>query len=320
MKVHPVADILPMLSDAELAEMAADIKTNGQIYEIVTAEIAGEELLLDGRNRLRACEIAGVEPRFKQLNGSTDPIAFIASANLRRDHTVGQRAIWAAMAEPHAATRHETGRGKKSPISATFPLVDHQRLAEARVIVAYAPDLAEQILRKIGDVSFSAAFNTAKQRRKAKQDNEDKMARLRREAPDLADLHGMSLEDAIKELDERNAQAALVQTIRESHPDLVERIDANRLSVNEALAIAHDRDEKKRAAQIGATKWLFQVVSLFHDGDAKKIAEDLMSNYRTQYWPPEHEPLTADRLDFCATVLERCAIFLEESDERQTTD
>ena len=51
---------------------------------------------VDGRNRLRACEIAGIKPRKEQLNGQ-DPVAYILSTNDRRDMTQGQRAIVAAM-------------------------------------------------------------------------------------------------------------------------------------------------------------------------------------------------------------------------------
>jgi hypothetical protein len=38
------------------------------------------EVLIDGRNRLAACELAGVEPVVERLNGE-DPAAFIVSAN-----------------------------------------------------------------------------------------------------------------------------------------------------------------------------------------------------------------------------------------------
>ena len=45
------------------------------------------------RNRLKACKLAGVEPRFEDLNGQ-DPAAFIVSANIERRHmTKGQRAM-----------------------------------------------------------------------------------------------------------------------------------------------------------------------------------------------------------------------------------
>jgi len=50
-----------MMSDNELAELAADIKANGLIHAIVVDK---NGVLIDGRNRLRACELASVEPVF----------------------------------------------------------------------------------------------------------------------------------------------------------------------------------------------------------------------------------------------------------------
>jgi ParB-like nuclease domain len=60
MKVHPAADIFPMLSDEELQDLDADIRENGLIHPIVTH--ADGEVLIDGRSRLAACKIARVEP------------------------------------------------------------------------------------------------------------------------------------------------------------------------------------------------------------------------------------------------------------------
>lgn len=56
---HEVADWFPMLGDAELNELAASIKREGQIE----ACVVWGDVLVDGRNRWRACELAGVEPR-----------------------------------------------------------------------------------------------------------------------------------------------------------------------------------------------------------------------------------------------------------------
>ena len=81
MKIHPVAALFPMLDKAELDELAADIKANGLQQDIVRMG----DVLLDGRNRLAACELAGVKPTFQEYAGS-DPQSFIVSANLRRRH------------------------------------------------------------------------------------------------------------------------------------------------------------------------------------------------------------------------------------------
>lgn len=92
MDFHPLADLFPLLEGGELAELTADVKTNGLQYPIVRHE--GK--ILDGRNRWLACEKTGVEPRFTDYDGP-DPLAFVVSANLHRRHmNIGQRGLVAA--------------------------------------------------------------------------------------------------------------------------------------------------------------------------------------------------------------------------------
>jgi phage N-6-adenine-methyltransferase len=81
------------MSDEELAELAADIRAHGLLEPIVLLD----GLVLDGRNRLRACEAAGVEPRFVEWDGSGDPAVWVISKNLKRRHlSTSQRAMVAA--------------------------------------------------------------------------------------------------------------------------------------------------------------------------------------------------------------------------------
>jgi len=92
MNPHPLAALLPALDDAALHELAVDIKEHGLRDPIMTLD----GLVLDGRNRLRACELAGVEPRFIAFSGA-DPLAYVASMNLYRRHlNESQRALVAA--------------------------------------------------------------------------------------------------------------------------------------------------------------------------------------------------------------------------------
>ena len=55
MQFHEVASIFPMMNDAELQDLAADIRANGLIDAIWTYR--GQ--IIDGRNRYLACQIAG---------------------------------------------------------------------------------------------------------------------------------------------------------------------------------------------------------------------------------------------------------------------
>jgi hypothetical protein len=74
-----------MMTDEEVGALAVDIKTAGLSQPIVLIEDAGEKLILDGRNRMRACEIAGVTPKTIMFGGD-DPYTFVVSANLHRRH------------------------------------------------------------------------------------------------------------------------------------------------------------------------------------------------------------------------------------------
>src|SRR5688572_13286990 len=73
--VHPLAESFPMLEGDELDALVDDIRTNGLLNPIVR-DTNGR--LIDGRNRLKACALAGVEPRF--TTSDVDPVAYILGA------------------------------------------------------------------------------------------------------------------------------------------------------------------------------------------------------------------------------------------------
>lgn len=140
MRAHPAADLFPMMDDRELSELAADIKAHGQRQPIVTMQHDGETVVLDGRNRFRACAIAGVEPRMIPFGGD-DPIALVISANMHRRHLEkSQRALIALELEKlyaeDAAKRQTSGlkRGAEKPVPATLPERGEAREKAAKVV------------------------------------------------------------------------------------------------------------------------------------------------------------------------------------------
>lgn len=93
LEIHPLANIFPMMSPEELDELADDIRENG----CHTPVIIYEGKILDGRNRVEACRIAGGEKYDVEPFKGKDPLAFVLSLNLRRRHlTTAQRAMVAA--------------------------------------------------------------------------------------------------------------------------------------------------------------------------------------------------------------------------------
>jgi hypothetical protein len=92
-KVHPAADLFPMMSDAELDSLGADIKKMGRLTSPIVFLIAPEgedHFLLDGRNRLEAAERVGYEVKDRETSywksAHIDPYAFVVSANIQRRH------------------------------------------------------------------------------------------------------------------------------------------------------------------------------------------------------------------------------------------
>jgi DNA modification methylase len=89
MEFHEVCSIFPMMSDEEFAGLKADIEAHGQREPVWSYQ--GK--VIDGRNRLRACQELGREPLTKEWDGDGSLIEFVVSLNLHRRHlSSGQRA------------------------------------------------------------------------------------------------------------------------------------------------------------------------------------------------------------------------------------
>lgn len=198
--VHPVASLFPMIDDESLQELADDIRENGLREPIVLAHMGDgfdDEVLIDGRNRYRACLMAGVEPKFKKLhalpNVSSDegsnPITeesvsrWIVSHNLHRRHlSPSQRtavavefvAVFAEAAKKRQGQRtdlHEknfvenlpqSSEGKRRPPAtdeaAELFGVSGRSVRDAQYVKNNDPETFEKV--KAGDVAVSRAAKT----------------------------------------------------------------------------------------------------------------------------------------------------------------
>jgi ParB-like chromosome segregation protein Spo0J len=99
LRFHPLADIFPLMEGEAFDELVADIKANGLVDPIVIFD----DMILDGRNRYRACQAASVTPTFRLAVQSpeekpnlarpliTDPLAYVISANIRRRHLTAEQ-------------------------------------------------------------------------------------------------------------------------------------------------------------------------------------------------------------------------------------
>ncbi len=178
MKPHPAATLFPLLGEAELCELIADIEAHGVRQPIVLHW----GLVLDGRNRIRACDQLGLDPPFVEYEGN-DPVGFVISVNLRRRHLHdGARAIVAArlatlaQGNPTGANQHAGGKppiggippaGTASPAltltqdeAAELLGVSLRNVQRARVVIDHGdPELVAAV--ECSEASLSAAAAVA---------------------------------------------------------------------------------------------------------------------------------------------------------------
>jgi N6-adenosine-specific RNA methylase IME4 len=153
---HPLANIFPLVEGPEFADLVADIREHGLHEPIVMFE----DRVLDGRNRLRACEAAGIEPVFTVYTGD-DPVAFVVSLNLRRRHLdESQRAMVAAKLATLRAGDNQHSEGLPIGRSSELLNVGERSVARAREVQEHGtPELVHAVER--GAVSVSAAADVA---------------------------------------------------------------------------------------------------------------------------------------------------------------
>lgn len=184
--VHPAAAVWPELPDDELAELADSIRAVGLLEPLVTwTDPDGCTWLLDGRNRLAACQLAGVEPRWVAYEG--DPAAYVVARNAARRHmTIGQRAMAVALVLAGEGKR-QNGRWKYGAL-ANDRSADRSgwrdHMAAAGQVLDHAPDLAPLVVS--GATTLAEAHAEANRRKAAADTKEAKLARLAQAAPDLA--------------------------------------------------------------------------------------------------------------------------------------
>lgn len=190
MKVHPLADKLPLMDAQRFEELCASVRDHGLTHPIVRMDGA----ILDGRNRQRACDKTGKPAHyveFKDLRLTCTPEQYIVdSAAMRRDLTADQRAMFILAAQPFLAKQaadrmkaggergKEGGRGKKKTLMAKSPEglspaesttrhaiaeqagVSEHKVRQAEAVAKNAPELSEAVIA--GELPLKDAAKAAK--------------------------------------------------------------------------------------------------------------------------------------------------------------
>lgn len=232
--VHPAAAVWPMLPEPDLRRLADDIKINGLRHPIVLDK---DGRVLDGRNRLAACEIAGVEPEFVTYDG--DPVAYVLSANNERRHmSLPERA--AATALTLATEGHrQNGKWARGSVPDAPESTRSRTWADAMMRAGVVLDqLQADVLRAIatGERALDDAYTEA---RRAKQRTD----RLRELGTDLAAL----VESGVIDLDEAERRADEAARVAGLPDDLAERVRDGHLDIGEAEAVVAERKQRVTA-------------------------------------------------------------------------
>lgn len=116
MKLHPVCELFPRMNAEEFDSLKADIKNNGVREPITVLNDGKQGWLIDGKNRLKACESLGIECPQQEWKGSGSVVAWAVSKNLRRRHlSASERAVIAQDMLPlirkETEAREKRGKG-----------------------------------------------------------------------------------------------------------------------------------------------------------------------------------------------------------------
>lgn len=110
---HAAADLFPMIAEPEFEALKRDIAENGQKQPIIVVD--GE--IVDGRNRLRACEELGITPIVRNMTAAEagDVFTLVMSLNFHRRHLKPHEkgAALAAWLQRQGGGKQKAGRPKK---------------------------------------------------------------------------------------------------------------------------------------------------------------------------------------------------------------
>jgi N6-adenosine-specific RNA methylase IME4 len=269
-EAHPAADVFPLMDDVRLQELADDIALNGlrepiQVYR-------GK--VLDGRNRLAACEIAGVAPRFEHLPDDVSPWRMAWSLNgQRRDLSTDQRyLLWKECADADAEWQAEQDKAREEANRRRAEAANTRERKPDGTLAASAPTTCGRTGQDDAPAKPSRGSTNAGASRKAKAANVDRGTV------------------------ERNEYLA------KNRPDLLDKVKAGELTSSRAVTQA--RKEAKRAElsdmaarEVKAAHGVYDVIVMDPPWPMEKVERDCRPNQAAFDYPTmTEEELAAMKL------------------------
>lgn len=212
--LHPAADAFPLMDEQRFAELREDIQAHG-LREAITI---CDGMILDGRNRYKACKELGIEPRTRPFTG--DPWAYVWSLNgQRRDLLEEQRyLIWKHCHEQSEQWRAEQERireeanRRRSEAAKDQPRTSNgRRLAERQVAGQNdpPPDKDRHPARKAKAATAKVKPSTVKRGDTLAKDRPDLAEKVRLGEMKPADAHReMKRSRIIEQLEDTEAKQA----------------------------------------------------------------------------------------------------------------
>ncbi len=147
MQYNDLANIFPMMSNDEFAALVEDIRSNGQLTPIL---IDQDGKILDGRNRWRACQHIGIQPKVKTVDSKENLVNLVLSLNLHRRHlSSSQKAVVALSILPllqvEAKKRQQLAGGDKKNSNYKQPTTLPQNFEEAKKTDGEAAEIAAKL-------------------------------------------------------------------------------------------------------------------------------------------------------------------------------
>jgi hypothetical protein len=173
---HPAAQAFPLMEGEAYERHRDDVRVNGLRIPIVLAKHDAQWMILDGRNRQRACDETGRKPRYDYFEGDLEAaIAYAVSVNVARRHlNESQRAYAAAKLaalEP-GTNRKNSGKSAGVPTQAEAAAllnVGERTVREAKAVQDKGvPELGAAV--ESGDVAVSRAAEIARLNREQQLD------------------------------------------------------------------------------------------------------------------------------------------------------
>jgi N6-adenosine-specific RNA methylase IME4 len=268
---HPAADTFPMMEGVRFDELKADIQAQGQLEPITLCD----GMILDGRNRYRACVVLGIEPKTRTYEGNPWAYAWSLNGN-RRDLADMQRAACKILCDK--GSEEYTKRNKERETAISNEANEKRRVA-----------------------ALEGRVGRASKKR-------DSLEVVHNELPLKADKNKGRAARA-KEANVSSSTQARVESLANNRPDLLEKVASGEIKGAEALRQMKKDQVADKVAELPADK--FSVIYAdppwsYNDkcGDAGVQSKQLGEHY------PSMTMTELKALDVQSMAADNCVLWL----------